>query len=167
MRGAPHAGFSAIIRKIRSHSSSARLSPSCLSPPPGKPRPVALEPSAMPSHNVSGSTITSVCIHPGQGRRRRTQNSRSGALNLGSGCRVLRTANCCRRAPESDARARVYEAIASGSSDSVPNSAVGCSELPSARPPEPTQVRVQLRETTRITIRMANASAAYAIHPSR
>jgi hypothetical protein len=59
-----------------------------------EPRPIQLEPRPMPANDAR----IKARFHPGQSRRRITQNNLSGAANRGCGCRCFKTASCCRSA---------------------------------------------------------------------
>jgi len=97
MRGAPHVGFSAIIRKINSRTSfGVCLRPTCV---------LTLEislqyirTSPVPPDQVSGVTMMRECFRADQTRRATTQKSLSKMPRLGRGCRRLSTTSCCRNA---------------------------------------------------------------------
>jgi len=94
MRGAPHVGFSATIRKINSRTS---FDVCCL--PAGL---LTLEISFQYKRNpplcqrttVSGVTAMRDRCHPDQNRRTATQKSLSSRSSLGRRCRRFRTASC-------------------------------------------------------------------------
>lgn len=98
MRGAPQVGFSTTMRKMSSRSSllahflpaRARLRESQVQ--------YALNPARCHRTTVSGWTRISASFHPRQSRRKTTQNNRSDATSRGCGCRLFKTASCCRSA---------------------------------------------------------------------
>ncbi len=81
MRGAPQVGFSVTMRKMRSRNS---LLVRTFFLHERRCREIhfqySLNPARCQRTTVSGWTIRSVCFHPGQNRRRMTQNSRSGTV---------------------------------------------------------------------------------------
>lgn len=106
MRGAPHVGFSATIRKINSRTSFdvCRL-PTCF---------LALEisrqykrkPARCHRTTVSSVTTMSDCFHPDQNLRTKTQKNLSIIPSCGLVRFRFKTASCCRRTRFSSNRLR-------------------------------------------------------------
>src|SRR5258706_16241131 len=94
MRGAPHVGFSAAIRKIRSRTSFGV----CLRPIGLRTLEISFQYNRKPARchwtTVSGLTTISACFHPDQNLRAKIQNSLSNNASLGLGrLRLLRVAD--------------------------------------------------------------------------
>lgn len=106
MRGAPHVGFSATMRKIKSRTSLVIVFLPA--------RFLTLEitfqyewkPARCHRTTVSGVTTIRACVHLDQTRRAAIQNNLSERPSLGRGCLRLKTANCCLRAKFSSSRFR-------------------------------------------------------------
>ena len=106
MRGAPHVGFSATMRKMSSRSSMlthflpagrrCRESHSQYN----------LNPALCQRTTVSGWTKINGCFHPGQRRRNSTQNNLSEPATCGRGYFRFKAMSCCLRARFSKNRSR-------------------------------------------------------------
>ena len=98
MRGAPHLGFSATMRKI---SSRISLLIGFL-PTAFRAREIQRQYSRNPARchrtTVSGVTRINGRFQPDQTFRKTTQNSRSTELSRGRGRLACRASSCCRRA---------------------------------------------------------------------
>src|SRR6202165_2412623 len=106
MRGAPHVGFSATMRKISSRNSRlTHFLPTWVLRREIQAQ-YNLKPSRCQRTTVSGWTRINARFHPGHSRRHITEKSLAGAANCGRGRPCLRTPSCCRRARFSKSRSR-------------------------------------------------------------
>jgi hypothetical protein len=102
MRGAPHVGFSRLIRRI-----NARSSRSILGLPPRRQdfqRQYARKPRRCQRSTVSGFTMTMVSNSDGNSRYNQTRIRRSMFRSRTRGRRRLNTSSCCRSARISASR---------------------------------------------------------------
>jgi hypothetical protein len=98
MRGAPHVGFSATMRKINSRTSFDNLFlPTCFLSFEMK-FPYSRNPARCQRTTVSGVTTRRDFFQSDQNRDASTQKSLSTMPSLGLGCLRFRTVNCCRSA---------------------------------------------------------------------
>jgi hypothetical protein len=106
LRGAPHVGFSATMRKISSRSSLLTHFRPARALCREHHVQYNLKPARCQRTPVSGWTMTSVRLHPDQNPRSITQKTLSEVASLGRGCRALRTVSCCRKAKISNSKSR-------------------------------------------------------------
>ena len=104
MRGAPHVGFSATMRKISSRNSLLTHFLPAWTLHREIQAQYSLKPSRCQRTTVSGWTRINARFHPGHSRRNITQKNLSGTANCGRGCFRLSSPSCCRRARFSKSR---------------------------------------------------------------
>src|ERR1039458_9459517 len=106
MRGAPHVGFSAAMRKIKSLTSFESLFlPTCFLTLEMKLQ-YRRKLARCQRTTVSGVTTMRDCFQADQHRRASTQNSLSSTRSLGLGCLRFSTVSCCRSARFSRSKLR-------------------------------------------------------------
>jgi hypothetical protein len=102
----PQVGFSATVRKMRSHNFLlTHLLPARTWCRESHVQ-YNLNPAQRQRTTISDWTRINARFHPGQSRRNITRNDRSGAANRSCGCLCFNTASCWRRARFSNCRSR-------------------------------------------------------------
>jgi hypothetical protein len=106
MRGAPQVGFSATMREMSSRSSMlTHFLPARVRCRESHSQ-YNLNPALCQPTTVSGWTKISACFHPGQKRRKSTQNNLYETATRGRGCFRFKVMTCCLRARFSRNRSR-------------------------------------------------------------